>query len=104
MFQVDESYNGKQIDLPTGETLEVSLPENKTTGFQWVLESSAKGVFSLVSDELEPGRLIGEPGIHRWLFRAERAGSDRIEMFYRRPWEEKEKPQRRFLLSVRVSK
>ena len=104
MFQVGETSNGKQIDLPVGETLEVSLSENKTTGFQWILESSSKGVLSLVSDELEPGRLIGEPGIHHWLFRPERAGSDRIELSYKRPWEEKEKPQRKFMLSVRVSK
>jgi inhibitor of cysteine peptidase len=104
MLQVNDSSNGKQIDLPIGETLEVSLPENKTTGFQWVPGSSAKGVLSLVSDELEPGRKIGEPGIHRWLFRAERAGSDRIELTYRRQWEEKEKPQRTFALGIRVSK
>ena len=103
MSQVDESSNGKQINLPIGETLEVRLPENRTAGFQWVLESSAKGVSSLVRDEVEPGRLIGEPGVHHWYFRTERAGSDRIELSYRRPWEEKDKPQRSFALDVRVS-
>ena len=104
MLQVDESSNGKQIDLPVGETLEVSLSENKTTGFQWVFEKSAKELLSLVKEEVEPGEKIGEPGIHRWLFRAEQAGSERIQLFYRRPWEEKEKPQRTFVLNIRVSK
>lgn len=103
MSQVDETSNGKEIELAVGETLEVRLPENRTTGFQWVLESSAKDVSSLVKDEVEPGRLIGEPGIHRWHFRTERAGSGRIELSYRRPWEEKEKPQRTFALDIRVS-
>ena len=104
MFQIDESSNGKEIELPTGETLEIRLPEHRTTGFQWVVESAATGVLSLVSDELEPGSKIGAPGIHRWHFRTERAGSDRIELSYRRPWEKKENPQRSFALDVRVSK
>jgi predicted secreted protein len=103
MSQVDESSNGKQIDMPIGETLEIRIQENRTTGFQWVLESGAAGVLSLVSEEVEPGSKIGEPGIHRWHFRTERAGSDRIELSYRRPWEKKEKPQRSFALDVRVS-
>ena len=104
MLQVDESSNGKQIDLPVGETLEVSISENKTTGFQWVFDKSAKEMLSLVKEEVEPGGKIGEPGTHLWLFRAEQAGSERIELSYRRPWEEKEKPQRTFILSVRASK
>ena len=103
MSRVDETSNGKEIELPVGEIIEVRLPENRTTGFQWVVESSAKGVLSLISEEMEPGSKIGEPGVHRWHFRTERAGSDRIELSYRRPWERKEKPQRSFALDVRVS-
>ena len=103
MSQVNEASNGKEIELPVGETLEVRLPENRTTGFQWVVESSAKSVSSLVNEKVEAGSKPGEPGIHHWYFRTERPGSDRIELSYRRPWEEKEKPGRTFALDVRVS-
>lgn len=103
MSQVDETFNGKEVELPVGETIEVRLPENRTTGYQWVLESSAKAVSSLLNDEVEPGSLMGGPGIHHWYFRTDRAGSGHIKLSYRRPWEETEKPQRTFELDIRVS-
>src|SRR5712692_305612 len=87
--QVDESSNGKEIELTVGETLEVRLAENRTAGFKWTLESRGEGPCSFVSDDFEPGHLTGEPGNHRWHFRAERAGSGTITLSYRRSWEEK---------------
>lgn len=102
MSQVDDSSNGKEIELRVGETLEVHLPENRTAGFKWTLESSGEGPCSLVSDDFQPGHLTGEPGNHRWHFRAERAGADSIRLSYRRPWEEKGTPARTFTLGIRV--
>jgi inhibitor of cysteine peptidase len=90
------------MDLAVGETLEVCLPENRTTGFKWILESSVERACSLVSDHVEPGHLAGQPGKRCWHFRAEHAGSEHIRMSYQRPWEEKKAPARTFTLGIRV--
>jgi inhibitor of cysteine peptidase len=103
--QITEDSNGTEIDLAAGETLEVRLQENPSTGFKWVLESAGKGACALVGDAFENGGAIpGQPGTHRWEFRAEQAGSGTITLSYQRPWEEKQSPARSFTLRVRVSK
>ncbi len=103
MKQITEDSNGTEIDLAAGETLEVRLQENRSTGFKWVLESAGEGVCALAGDAFEKGSAIGQPGTHRWEFRAERPGSTIITLSHQRPWEEKQSPARRFTLRVRVS-
>lgn len=103
MKQIDESSDAKEIDLAIGETLEVRLQENRTTGHKWILESEGGPVCSLSRDAFEPGAAIGQPGNHLWEFRAEKTGSTDIKLSYRRPWEEKQTPVRGFTLHVRVS-
>ena len=80
--------------------------ENPSTGFRWVFESSSKAseeVSALVSDSFEKGEAIGQPGTHRWVFRAQRAGSGTISLSFQRSWEEKQSPARNFTLEVRVN-
>ena len=102
MVQVDEKSNGDHIKLATGETLEVCLSENRTTGYKWTLESNGE-VCALVRDNVQPGHAAGEPGNHRWEFHAEQAGSGSIELSYRRAWGEEKTAARVFKLTVRVS-
>jgi len=105
--QITEDSNGTEIHLAIGETFEVRLDENRSTGFKWVIESPSEGAkeaCSLAGDSFEKGKAVGEPGIHRWEFRADHAGSCTIALSYRRPWESGESTSRTFKLNVRVSK
>jgi predicted secreted protein len=102
VVQVDENSNGDQIKLASGETLEIGLSENRTTGYKWFLKSSGK-VCTLVDDGFEPGRAPGEPGTHRWKFRAEQAGSGSIQLSYHRTWGKEKTPASTFKLTVLVS-
>jgi len=102
VVQVDENSNGDQIKVATGETLELCLSENRTTGYKWTLESSGD-VCALVNDKFQPGQATGKPGNHCWRFRAERAGSSSIELSYRRAWGEEKIPARIFKLTLQVS-
>ena len=102
MKQITESSNGTEIDLAAGETLEVRLVENRSTGFRWVLESTGEGACTLVGDAFEKGSAIGQPGTHHWEFRAGVAGSGTITLSYLRPWEETQPPARSFTLRVQV--
>ena len=101
MIQINEQSNGTRIDLSKGHTLELCLSENRTTGYKWVLESSSD-VCVLLNDSFQPGHASGEAGKHCWQFRAERAGSGAIELYYRRTWSE-EKAARAFKITLEVS-
>jgi len=102
MIQIGEESNGSGIDLSIGETLELCLSENRTTGYKWVLESTS-GVCALLKDSFLPGHAPGEPGKHCWQFRAERAGSGAIELSYRRTWSAEKAAARAFKITLEVS-
>ncbi len=104
MLQIGRDDNGSEVTLAVGEAVELSLPENRTTGFRWELKAQAGPVCALVKDEFEPA--IGPPGqggVHRWQFQAIRAGSGEIQLQYRRHWEQNAAPARNYRVSVRVN-
>ena len=53
MLQIDESQNGREIELVTGETIEIRLSENPTTGYRWELKFSGAPTCTLVADHYE---------------------------------------------------
>ncbi len=101
VLTVDETSNGRQVELPVGQLLEIYLPENRTTGFKWNVESSGEPACTLVRSTYNPGRSIGQGGEHRWQFQARQAGAADIELLYCRSWERK-KAARKFTLHLRV--
>lgn len=102
-MQVGEEANGRALDLTVGETLDLVLAENRTTGFRWELTAPGQPVAIVDRDSYEaatgpPGR----PGSHTWVFRAVEPGEGRLELAYRRSWEGDRPAARSFSLSLRV--
>lgn len=126
MLHIDESYSGRTVKLVVGESLEISLAENPTTGYLWRLPDAAKdaakdagkdaasGVATaaansaclFVKDSYEPGRagVAGQGGVHRWQYQAIESGTCKIELEYRRSWEKDKLPERTFRIQVDVQK
>ncbi|HMD99549.1 MAG TPA: protease inhibitor I42 family protein [Terriglobia bacterium] len=103
MIHINADSNGREVSAAVGETLEISLAENRTTGFRWELKSKAETACILVKDAAEPAKgPPGKGGTHRWQFQAVRPGTGEIELEYRRPWERDAPPQRTFQITVRV--
>src|SRR6202008_1576150 len=105
MLQIDEGSNGREIELPVGQTLEICLGENPTAGFRWSLESMGGPACVFVKDFFEP--IFGPPGRggrHHWQFQTTQVGVGEIELSYRRSWEREKASAQRFTLRVRVLK
>lgn len=103
MIRVDQGHNGREIEVPAGETIEICLEENRTTGFRWTCDADGAPACALVEDSYQPGTgAPGAGGTHRWRFGATRAGESSIELRYRRPWEKEGVAPRAFRLHVRV--
>ncbi|MFM1989195.1 MAG: hypothetical protein RJA99_2152 [Pseudomonadota bacterium] len=77
-----------RIDARPGETFELRLPSNPSTGYRWELVDPVPdavrpiGVSRL---ESQRGNLVGAPGQEVWTFEAVRAGAGMIGFTYRRP-------------------
>ncbi|HLH61487.1 MAG TPA: protease inhibitor I42 family protein [Ktedonobacteraceae bacterium] len=105
MRQYNESSNGQEIDLQTGQKFEVRLRENPTTGFRWNVLSGGEPTCKTLADVYEPpdSGLHGQEGTRYWRFEAVQAGYAHIELLYRRSWESAGNAARRFILNVRVN-
>ena len=98
----DEFYDNHHInqilEVKAGETFEVKLCSNPTTGFQWSEEAqiSVPAVLKqedhkFIGPESEPPPPPGTPGQEIWTFQALKQGSSEISLEYSQPWEGGEK-------------
>lgn len=102
-MRVDEQGNETEVTIRSGEILELTLAENRSTGFRWNIVSTGAPVLELESESFAtaPHR-PGAPGRHTWLLRARTAGEAALELVYLRSWENAA-PVRRFSLMVKCS-
>ena len=89
---VEEKQLGQcPMQLHAGQTLNISLPSNPTTGFRWVVADAAPGVLRSLGPEVytnpEDAGLVGGAGKSTWRYEAYQKGEGRLLMQYRRPWE-----------------
>ena len=65
MLALTEADADKTIDVAAGDTVEIQLPENATTGYRWTLETIDKSVCKVIADERHgPDKVIpGAPGV-----------------------------------------
>jgi inhibitor of cysteine peptidase len=102
MIHIDEAANGRELQVPLGESFEVRLPENPTTGYRWRLTSPGGGAVEVEEDTFQ--RSGGGPGAgdtRCWRLRTVQEGVAVLELDYRRGWEEK--AGQTFRVTVRVT-
>jgi len=106
---MNQKHISEQVEVTTGELFTVTLGSNPTTGFQWVEEAqiSGTGVLKQVNHEFigpesEPPPPPGTPGQEVWTFEATGKGTSTVSMEYSRPWEDGEKGEWTFSLTVTV--
>jgi inhibitor of cysteine peptidase len=107
MIKVDNSFDGREVTLRVGETLEVSLSENASTGYSWTIPPDLKLKLTPALREREetvdgPSGPPGKSGVRHLYFEAVAAGTAELEIHYRRSWEGEKEPTRRFRLHVLV--
>jgi len=98
--------SGKQIDVKTGEVVQVELEAIGTAGYQWFVESLDQEILRLVSEEtkvLHPGRL-GAPVLMIWKFEMIKEGFTEIKMNHYRSWEGKEQSTDHFEVRIKIGR
>ena len=104
-FQFSHSIE-RAIEVDAGDTFEVSLFSNRTTGFQWpefanIIDDS---IIKQTDYEYVPPEsdLVGAGGKEIWIFEAVRQGTTSITLEYNQPWEGGIKAEWTFDLKVTV--
>lgn len=80
--------------LPVGETFEVALEANASTGYQWQIKQQSAAL-TLLNDEYQSTQavepmMVGVPGQHVWTFQAGAVGEAYVQLVYVRPWQTQE--------------
>lgn len=90
-----EADNGASIVLPSGVMLQIVLPANPTTGYNWRVGKCSTAVLSLKEQHFEPTpqQLAGSGGQNYWSFRAVSPGTTDVRLELVRSWETVEPAQ-----------
>jgi inhibitor of cysteine peptidase len=102
--QLAETDTGHSIELHVGDTLELTLSSNPTTGFQWevsdrditILQPSGEPEFESSSDS------VGSGGKTIMRFKVVGTGQTKLKLIYHRPFEKDVPPVQIFEVDVTV--
>lgn len=101
-----EKDNGALVEVPRGSKVTIELPENPTTGFQWIVDSIDELFFALEGDAFLIGDQmgLGASGVRRFFFRAKVSGCTSLSLINKRAWESDNEAAGSFKLAVQIVK
>jgi inhibitor of cysteine peptidase len=102
---LSETDNGRTIDLRPGDKIEITLPENATTGYRWAIDRYDEALFEAVSTEPRyEAKAVGSGGEVAFVFQANKIGAGEIALKHWRHFEGESSVTRRFRVRLRVKK
>jgi len=107
-LKIGEADNGKAFTVKVGDTIEVSIVGNPTTGYAWTVALSDKDAAILAQvgepayeqDQTE-GQIVGAGGTYTFTFKAAAKGTATLTLVYARAWESVE-PLHTYAVTVTV--
>jgi inhibitor of cysteine peptidase len=103
-----EADNGRTFTVKTGDTIEVVIAGNPTTGYEWtaVLDEASAALLEQVGEpvyaaESTDHTLVGGGGTYTFTFKALKSGSADLRLAYARAWENVD-PIQTFTVAVTI--
>ena len=103
-----EADSGKAYTVKVGDTIEVTIPGNPTTGFSWTAALTEKdaAVVQQVGEpayasETSDSMVVGAGGVYTFTFKAAAKGEALLKLVYARPWESVE-PEQTFAVTLTI--
>lgn len=103
MQALTEADNGRTVDIAVGDTVEITLRENATTGYRWAIDRYDEQIADALGSEphYQPNK-IGAGGTVTFSFRGKTAGSGDIALKNWRHWEGDASVTSRFRIRLNV--
>ena len=101
-----EKDNGALVEVPRGSKVTIELPENPTTGFQWIVNGIDELFLAPEGDAFLTGTQmgLGAGGVRRLFFRAKGSGCTSLSLIQKRAWQSDNQPIGSFKLAVQIVK
>jgi inhibitor of cysteine peptidase len=105
---ITQKENGREVELMAGETFQVSLPENPTTGYRWTVYGSSATLVGLEKEEYDaPGEdparpMLGRGGTRVLTFKAAEPGAVELVLRLRRSWEKESEFAASFSVKLKI--
>lgn len=101
---ITQADNEKTIEMRTGDSLTIQLPENPTTGYRWSLDQHDPSTLAQVSEPsfAASGTAVGSGGGKTFKFAAKAAGDSQVRLNLRRSWESEKPGQKSFHVKIHV--
>jgi inhibitor of cysteine peptidase len=96
------SDSDSTVSLHKGDRVVLSLPENPSTGFRWILPDT-DAVEVLADANVAGGPGIGAEGLRAITLRPTRPGPVALTILRRQEWESEETADARFVLKLDVT-
>lgn len=106
VYIANEDDNGQTITLAVGDTLQISLPENRSTGYLWSMAANDEAILSLTAEpvyEIEGEPMPGAGGRVTFTFAAAVPGEVALQLINSRSFETDVPPVETFELAVQVT-
>jgi inhibitor of cysteine peptidase len=104
-----EASNGEAIEIRKGDTIDLSLHENATTGFRWQVVRADGLVEESAADQEPPPHVpeehhqLGAGGARRFRFCARTPGTGRLELKLWREFEGEPSVSKRFGSDITIA-
>ena len=100
-------YNGRQIELTNGQTFNVTLETNPSTGYSWEVVELNNSIIQKIGDAVsEPNitekNIVGAPVMHTFQFKVINTGQTTLKIIYHRIWEKDVAPVNTFSVELFV--
>jgi inhibitor of cysteine peptidase len=103
MLSLVEADSGRTIDIRPGETVQITLRENATTGYRWAIDHyDEEFIEAFATEPHYPSKSIGAGGEVAFVFQAKKIGTGEIVLKQWRHWEGDSSVIARFRLRLNV--
>ncbi|MCZ7392757.1 MAG: protease inhibitor I42 family protein [Candidatus Methanoperedens sp.] len=103
-------YNGRQMELTKGQTLNVTLEANPSTGYSWevvelnknIIHQIGEAEYQQISNFTSEHPMVGAPVMQTFQFEVINTGQTTLKLVYRRSWEKDVAPLNNFSIDLAV--
>ncbi len=104
-MKLTENDTGKTVEIAIGDELEIILPANPTTGYDWEVSSIDSSILqSNKADFVANTPAIGAGGLEVIKFQAIATGKSELKLIFHRPFEQNTPPLKNFAVTVIIKK
>lgn len=101
-IRITQDDDGRNVTAHRGDTLQVTLAENASTGYRWTLDKVTGPVQPLATEPSYASDAIGAGGAVSFTFSAVEQGQGRIALKHWRQWEGNKSVTKRFAVDITI--